>query len=85
MAADDVLGRRVKQVCVSHGVRVLTLSGYRSFALQVDKTRRRVSGRDLELIVGALVGRYVKLGLERKVLADIAYHVFNVRVPVARR
>jgi hypothetical protein len=27
----------------------------------------------------------VKLGLERKVLADIAYHIFNVDIPEARR
>jgi hypothetical protein len=26
------------------------------------------------------VERYVKLGLERKVLTDIAFHVFNVEV-----
>ena len=81
MASDEVFGRMVKQVCMSHGVSVLTLSGYRSFALQVDKTRKRVGGKDLELVVGALVGRYEKLGLERKVLEAIAVHVFSVRVP----
>jgi hypothetical protein len=81
VAGADVLMRKVKQVCVAHGVSVIALSGYRSFALQVDKTRKRVSGHDLELVVGALVERYVKLGLNRKVLTDVAYRVFTVRVP----
>jgi len=40
-----------------------------------------VRGRDLELVVGALVTRYVGLGLERKVLEDIARTVFNVAAP----
>lgn len=80
MAFDDVLGRQVKQVCTGHGVSVVTLSGYRTFALQVDKTRKHAQGRDLALVVGALVGRYVKLGLERKVLEAIALNVFNVAV-----
>ena len=81
MAFDDSLGRRVKQVCVSRGVTVVALSGYRSFALQVDKTRKRVSGHDLQLVTSALVTRYVKLGLDQKVLRDIAYLVFNVSLP----
>ncbi len=81
MAFDDVLGKRVKQVCVSRGVSVVTLSGYRRFALQVDKTRKRVSGHDLQLVTHALVARYVKQGLDPKVLRDIAYLVFNVSLP----
>ena len=81
MTFDDALGKRVKQVCVSRGVSVVTLSGYRRFALQVDKTRKRVSGHDLQLVVGVLVTRYVKQGLDPKVLRDIAYLVFNVSLP----
>ena len=81
MTFDDALGKRVKQVCVSRGVSVVTLSGYRRFALQVDKTRKRVSGHDLQLVVGVLVARYVKQGLDQKVLRDIAYLVFNVSLP----
>jgi hypothetical protein len=77
-----VLGRKVKQVCVSRGVSEVSLSGYRSFALQVDKTRKRVSGHDLELVVGALAARYVKLGLDRNVLAEIARSVFNVSLQI---
>jgi hypothetical protein len=73
----------VKQVCVSRGVSVVSLCGYRSFALQVDKTRKRVSGHDLRLVVNALVERYVKLGLERKVLEAIRTDVFNVSAPIA--
>ena len=84
MAFDDVLWPSVKQVCTGHGVSVVSLSGYRTFALQVDKTRKHAQGRDLALVVGALVSRYVKLGLERKVLEDIARTVFNVAVPKAR-
>jgi len=83
VAFDDALGRRVKQVCVSRGVSVVSLSGYRSFALQVDKTRKRVSGHDLELVVGALAARYVRLGLDRKVLSEIARSVFNVSPQIA--
>ena len=82
MATDDVLLRMVKQVCVSRGVSVVFLSGYRSFALQVNKTKKQVRGRDLELVVGALIRRYVKLGLDRKVLAEIARSVFSVEAPL---
>ena len=78
MGFDEKLRRRVKPVCFRHGVSVTAISGYCSFALQVDKTRKRVSGRDLQLVVGALIERYVALGLERKVLGDIASTVFNV-------
>ena len=78
MAFDDILGPQVKCVCVTHGVSVLTLGWYRNFALQVDKTRKRVNGSDLQLVVGALVRRYVSLGLDRAVLEDIAYIVFTI-------
>jgi hypothetical protein len=84
MAGDDMLMRKVRQVCVARGVGVISLSGYRSFALQVDKTRRQVSGLDLELVAGALVARYVKLGLDRRVLEAIAHDVFNLNVPCGR-
>ena len=60
------------------------VSGYCNFALQVEKTRKRVRGRDLELVVGALVTRYVGLGLERKVLEAIRTQVFGVRAPTAQ-
>jgi hypothetical protein len=83
MIGDDALMRKVKQLCSSRGVSVVYLSGYRSFALQVEKTRKRGSGHDLTLVVGALVTHYAKLGLDRKVLAEIAYNVFNVVVPPA--
>ena len=53
---------------------------YRTFALQVRKTTKQVQGTDLALVTGSLVERYTKMGLRREVLADIAYHVFNVKV-----
>ena len=81
MAFDEKLRRRVKSLCFTHGVSVTAVSGYCSFALQVEKTRKRVRGRDLQLVVGALVTRYVGLGLERKVLEAIALKVFNVTAP----
>ena len=81
MAFDEKLRRRVKSLCFTRGVSVTAVSGYCSFALQVEKTRKRVRGRDLELVVGALVTRYVGLGLERKVLEGIAFTVFNVSPP----
>ncbi len=81
MAFDEMLRRRVKSVCYAQGVSVTAVSGYCSFALQVEKTRKRVKGRDLELVVGALVTRYVGLGLRRKVLEAIARNLFNVNVP----
>ena len=81
MAFDEKLRRRVKSVCYAHGVSVTAVSGYCSFALQVEKTRKRVKGRDLQLVVGALATRYVGLGLEWKVLEAIALSVFNVTVP----
>jgi len=34
MAFDESLGRLVKQVCISHGVSIIALGTYRSFALQ---------------------------------------------------
>ena len=71
----------VKQECFSHGVGVITLHAYRDFALQVEKTRQRLGGNELAVIVAALVERYVKLGMDRKVLEDIAHNVFNVSPP----
>jgi len=61
---------------------LIILGAYRSFALQVDKTKKRVGGRDLQFVVSALVGRYEAQGLEREVLEDIAWSVFNVAPPV---
>jgi hypothetical protein len=81
MAFDEKPGRLVKQACISHGVSVITLGAYRSFALQVEKTSKRVRGHDLQLVVGALVRRYVALGPERAVLEDIAWSIFNVPPP----
>lgn len=83
MAFDEKLRRRVKSLCFRHGVSVTAISGYYGFALQVDKTRKRAGGEDLALLVGPLVRRYVELGLDREVLEDIAYTVFNVRPPTA--
>jgi|WetSurMetagenome_2_1015567.scaffolds.fasta_scaffold30746_2 hypothetical protein len=84
MSFDEKLRRRVRSLCVTHGVSATAVSGYCSFALQVEKTRKRVRGRDLELLVGALVTRYVGLGLERKLLEAIASRVFNV-VPAGHK
>jgi hypothetical protein len=81
MPIEDIKLRKVRQVCNARGVTVVAYAGYRRFALQVDRTRKRVSGQDLELVVGALVERYVKLGMDRTVLVAIAFEVFNVRVP----
>jgi hypothetical protein len=65
-------------------VRVTTLAGYWNFAQQVDKGRRKLAGEELRLYVAALIERYVKLGLERKVLADIRHNVFTIGPPAAR-
>ena len=81
MAFDEKLRRRVKSLCFMHGVSVTAVPGCYSFALQVEKTRKRAQGSDLQLVVVALVRRYVKLGLERKVLEAIALSVFNVTAP----
>ena len=78
MAFDENLRRRVKTVCFANGVSPIAVSGYCNFALQVEKTRKRVQGLDLAVVVAALVERYVKLGLERKVLEAIAFTVFNI-------
>jgi hypothetical protein len=42
-----------------------------------------VSDEELGLYVAALIERYVKLGLERKVLADIRRNVFTIGPPQA--
>jgi len=84
VAFDEKLRRRVKSLCFTHGVSVTVVSGYCSFALQVEKTRKRARGRDLAVAVAALVERYVKLGLERKVLEAIRTQVFGVRAPTAQ-
>jgi hypothetical protein len=81
MAFDENLRRRVRMVCNRHGVSLAAFANYNGFALQVDKTRKQVRGHDLEIVIGALVEHYVKLGLEEMVLRDIAFLVFNVRVP----
>jgi len=71
----------VKQVCIGHGVSVITLGAYRTYALQVRKATKRVHGTDPALVAGSLIERYAKMGLRREVLAAIAYDVFNVVVP----
>jgi hypothetical protein len=40
-----------------------------------------LSGEELRPYVAALIERYVKLGLERKVLADIRHNVFTIGQP----
>jgi hypothetical protein len=42
-----------------------------------------LAGGELRLYAAALVERYVKLGLERKVLADIRFNVFTISAPIA--
>ena len=81
MAFDENLRRRVKVVCCRHGVSVTAVSGYWNFAQQVEKTRKRVRGNDLAVVVAALVERYVKLGLEQKVLEAIRFDVFTISPP----
>jgi hypothetical protein len=81
MAFDKTLHRRVKAVCCAHGAGVVLMKGYCNFALQVEKTRKRVQGRDLAVIVAALVERYVKLGPEREVLEAIRFNVFTIIAP----
>ncbi len=83
MASDSYIRLSVRQVCNHHGVSVVAVTGYQNFARQVEKTRKQVQGSDLQLVVVALVRRYVKLGLERRVLEDIALTVFNVAAPTA--
>jgi hypothetical protein len=87
MMTDDnlTLRLRVRTECCAHGVSVTALAGYWSFAQQVDKGRRKLygQGEELRLYVAALIERYVKLGLERKVLADIRYNVFSIGAPGA--
>ena len=85
MASDSYIRLPVRQVCNHHGVSVVAVTGYQNFARQVEKTRKQVQGSDLQLVVVALVRRYVKLGLERKVLEDIALAVFNVSPSPQRR
>jgi len=81
MAFDEKLRRRVKTVCCMHGVGVLRMKDYWNFAQQVEKTRKRVRGNDLAVVVAALVERYVKLGLEQKVLEAIRFDVFTISPP----
>ena len=57
MSFDEKLRRRVRSLCFSRGVSVTAVSGYCSFALQVEKTRKHAQGRDLQLVVGALEAR----------------------------
>jgi hypothetical protein len=72
---------QVNAECCRHGVSVTALAGYWNFAQQVDKGRRKLHGEELRLYAAALIERYVKLGLERKVLADIRHNVFTVGAP----
>jgi hypothetical protein len=50
----------------------------------VEKTRKRKHGRDLVVVVAALVERYMKLGLDRKVPEAIRTQVFGVVAPMAQ-
>jgi len=81
MADDKILRLRVRAVCCTHGVSVSAMMGYWNFAQQVDKGRRKLHGEELRLYAAALVERYVKLGLERKVLEDIQHNVFSIGPP----
>jgi hypothetical protein len=83
MAFDESLRLCVRTVCCAHEVSVLAMAGYWSFAQQADKGRRKLYGRGDEprLYATALIERYVKLGLERKVLADMRYNVFSTGAP----
>jgi hypothetical protein len=81
VASDKALRLRVRTVCCKHGVSVLQVNNYWNFAQQVDKGRRKLHGEELRLYAAALVERYVKLGLERKVLADIRHNVFTIGPP----
>jgi hypothetical protein len=83
MAFDENLRRRVKVVCCRHGVSVTAVSGYWNFAQQVEKTRKRVQGNDLAVIAAALIERYVKLGLARKVPEAIRSQVLSIAAPIA--
>jgi len=83
MAFDKTLRLRVRFECCRHGVRETTLAGYWNFAQQVEKGRLKLHGVDLRLYVAALIERYVRLGLERKVLADIRHNVFTIAAPDA--
>jgi len=81
MAFDQALRLRVRTVCCKHGVSVSAMAGYWNFAQQMDKGRRKLHGEELRLYAAALIERYVKLGLERKVLADIRHNVFTIGPP----
>jgi len=81
MAFDETLHRRVRVECCAHGVGVVQMKAYWNFAQQVEKTRKRVQGYDLAVVVAALVERYVKLGLERDVLESIRFNVFTISAP----
>ncbi len=83
MAFDNALRLRVRVVCCTHGVSVTAMAGYWNFAQQVDKGRRKLRGQELRLYAAALIERYVKLGLERKVLEDVRFNVFTIGPPAA--
>jgi hypothetical protein len=70
----------VKQVCFGHGVPVIYLGAYRTYALQVRKATKHAQGEDLAVVIRALVERYAEKGLRRKVLVSIAFDVFNIAV-----
>ncbi len=79
---DNRFDLMVKQVCIGHGVPIITLSSYRTFALQVQKTAKHAKGDDLAVVTRALVERYTGKGLRREVLVSIAFDLFNVAVPL---
>jgi hypothetical protein len=81
MSDNRQLHLRVRTVCCVHGVPVISLQSYWNFAQQVDKGKRNLRGKDLDDYAGVLVERYVKLGLDRRVLASIRYNVFSIGVP----
>ena len=72
---------QVHQVCCSHGVSVAWLFSYGNFGQQMKKGKRLYHGSALERYAWELIERYVGLGLERKVLADIRHNVFTIGPP----
>ena len=73
---------QVKQLCCGHGVPVILLSMYMSYAFELDKLRRQeVSGEALAMEADMYRAKWVARGLLTAVLEDVRSQVFNIPAP----
>ncbi len=71
---------RVKFLCCTKGVKVIDIVHYQNFAAEIQKARRKIHGKDLEIFAGCAVADYERRGLDRGMLREVLYGIFTMRL-----